>query len=203
MMQHGSVRWTVLILLSLFLCFGCAKKQISSEAQPASQQGMQQQHQQALTQAQLDQLAAEEKAKELQERQLADEKRMQEQQSRQEAQFEQNVGKIEENKIYFDFDSFELKPQARTILQKKAALFKNVPALKMRIEGHCDERGTDEYNLALGEKRARVAYEFLILLGVEPQRLQIISYGEEYPADAGHTETAWAQNRRDEFKVFK
>jgi len=203
MMQHGGVRWAVLILLSLLLCFGCGKKQISSEGRAVSQQQGIQEDQQAMTQAQMDQLAAEKKAKELQERQLADERRMQEERAQQEAQFEQSIGEIQENKIYFDFDSFELKPQARTILQKKAALFKNVPALKMRIEGHCDERGTDEYNLALGEKRARVAYEFLILLGVEPQRLQIISYGEEYPADTGHNETAWAQNRRDEFKVFK
>jgi len=74
--------------------------------------------------------------------------------------------------------------------------------LRLVIEGHCDERGTEEYNLALGERRARAAYEFLILLGVESNRMQIVSYGEEFPADPGHNETAWAKNRRDEFKVL-
>ena len=169
---------------------------------PVSQEGMQQG--QEMTQAQLDaQRAREEQADTLREQQLLEQQRIQEEQAQQNSLLEKSAGKIEENRIYFDFDSFELKPQSRTILQAKAALFKKIPALKMRIEGHCDERGTDEYNLALGEKRARVAYEFLILLGVEPQRLQIISYGEEYPADNGHSETAWSLNRRDEFKVYK
>ncbi len=203
-MMRQCVQWTVLAFLTCFLCFGCAKKQIGSDAmRPVSQEGMSA-GQGEMTQAQRDQqAAAEERARELRERQLAEEQRAQEARSRQESLFEESVGQIEQNRIYFDFDSFELKPQSRTILQNKAELFKKNPDLKMRIEGHCDERGTDEYNLALGEKRARVAYEFLILLGVEPQRLQIISYGEEYPADNGHNETAWSLNRRDEFKVFK
>ncbi|ACV68868.1 peptidoglycan-associated lipoprotein Pal [Desulfohalobium retbaense] len=105
--------------------------------------------------------------------------------------------------IYFDFDSFELKPDARDVLQDKAALLDDNPGYKMIIEGHCDERGTQEYNLALGERRARAAYEFLILLGIDANRLQIVSYGEERPAVEGSNEAAWAKNRRCEFKIYE
>ena len=137
----------------------------------------------------------------LRERQLAEERLVMEKAEEKKA-FEQVVKTISANKIYFDFDSFELKPEARDILQEKAELLKKYKNLRLVIEGHCDERGTEEYNLALGERRARAAYEFLILLGVESNRMQIVSYGEEFPADPGHNETAWAKNRRDEFKVL-
>ncbi|GAU09776.1 peptidoglycan-associated lipoprotein Pal [Desulfoplanes formicivorans] len=202
-MMHRDLRWLVLLVLSCLVCFGCAKKQITPQATPpASQESMQ--YDQNGMQTGMDQaVEAKEAAQELRERQLMEEQRANEERARQEAMVVETVQRLENDRIYFDFDSFELKPQSRTILQNKAELLKQMPDLKLRIEGHCDERGTDEYNLALGEKRARVAYEFLILLGVEPQRLQIISYGEEYPADPGHNETAWALNRRDEFKVFK
>ncbi|WP_462325029.1 peptidoglycan-associated lipoprotein Pal [Desulfoplanes sp.] len=204
MMQHGS-RWLVLMVLACFVCFGCAKKQISSQATVPASQELEEQQTQEMTQA--EKLAAEElelaREEQLVEKELAEEQRIAEERARKEAMLEQGVETLEADKIYFDFDSFVLKPQARTILQNKAELLKKLPELKMRIEGNCDERGTDEYNLALGERRARVAYEFLILLGVDPQRLQIISYGEEYPADPAHNETAWALNRRDEFKIFK
>ncbi|SDN21244.1 peptidoglycan-associated lipoprotein [Desulfonauticus submarinus] len=114
-----------------------------------------------------------------------------------------DVKKVLGERIYFDFDSYELKPEARKILQEKAKILKMYPKLKIVIEGHCDERGTEEYNLALGEKRARAAYEFLILLGINANRMQIVSYGEEYPLDPAHNETAWAKNRRDEFKIIE
>ena len=105
--------------------------------------------------------------------------------------------------IHFAFDSYELSPEARSILKDKAAVLDGNPEWKVVIEGHCDERGTDEYNLALGERRARAAYEFLVLLGIEADRLSIISYGEEKPVDTAHTEAAWARNRRDEFRVIR
>lgn len=113
----------------------------------------------------------------------------------------QAIEKIGADKIYFAFDSNELSQESRAILQEKADLLKANPALSLLIEGHCDERGTEEYNLALGERRARAAYEFLVLLGVESSKLQIISYGEEYPAVQGSNEAAWSKNRRDEFKA--
>lgn len=113
----------------------------------------------------------------------------------------QAIEKIGADKIYFAFDSNELTQESRQILTEKAELLKANPALSLLIEGHCDERGTNEYNLALGERRARAAYEFLVLLGVEASKLQIISYGEEYPAVQGANEEAWAKNRRAEFKA--
>ncbi len=107
------------------------------------------------------------------------------------------------NKIYFDFDKFDLKADAKDVLKGKAEILKKYDGWKMLIEGHCDERGTEEYNLALGERRARAAYEFLVVLGVPSSRLKVVSFGEEKPAMDGHDEAAWAKNRRDEFKVFK
>jgi|SaaInl8_200m_RNA_FD_contig_21_3225862_length_563_multi_6_in_0_out_0_1 peptidoglycan-associated lipoprotein len=115
---------------------------------------------------------------------------------------EQAKGVISRNKIYFDFDKFDLKPAARGALKAKAVLLKKYSNVRILIEGHCDDRGTAEYNLALGERRARAAYEFLVLLGVRASQLEMVSYGEEYPADPANNETAWAKNRRDEFKII-
>lgn len=106
-------------------------------------------------------------------------------------------------RIHFAFDSYELRVEARQELKKKAEIMDRYPGIDLVIEGHCDERGTDEYNLALGERRARAAYEFLVLLGIDPDRLRILSYGEERPLDPGHNEEAWAKNRRCEFRVVE
>lgn len=102
-------------------------------------------------------------------------------------------------RIYFAFDSNALSNEARATLAKNAAFLKQNKASTVRIEGNCDERGSDEYNLALGEKRAQVARQYLITLGTPADRLSVISYGKEKPTDQGHTEEAWAKNRRDEF----
>jgi peptidoglycan-associated lipoprotein len=106
-------------------------------------------------------------------------------------------------RIYFDFDSFVLTAPSRDALDKNAALLAKNNPFKVQIEGHCDERGSDEYNLALGEKRAKAALSYLITLGISPERLSIISYGKEKPLDMGHDETSWAKNRRAEFMVVK
>ncbi len=103
--------------------------------------------------------------------------------------------------IYFDFDKFNLRPDAKADLDKNYEILKEYPNVMVQIQGHCDERGTVEYNLALGEKRASAAKDYLVGMGVNPDRLSTISYGEERPANPGHNETAWAQNRRDEFKI--
>lgn len=106
--------------------------------------------------------------------------------------------------VYFDFDRSDLRQDARNILTKNAEiLLKSRPAQKIRIEGHCDERGSAEYNLALGERRATSAMQYLITLGVQPERLSIVSYGKEKPAVQGHDEEAWAKNRRAEFVIDK
>ncbi|HEY6008620.1 MAG TPA: peptidoglycan-associated lipoprotein Pal [Geobacteraceae bacterium] len=106
-------------------------------------------------------------------------------------------------KIYFDFDSADLSAAARDGLKKNSDLLKKNGSVKIQIEGHCDERGSDEYNLALGERRAKSAMKYLVTLGVKADRLSTISYGKEKPADPGHDEAAWAKNRRDEFVVTK
>ena len=103
--------------------------------------------------------------------------------------------------IYFDFDKSTLTPAAQDNLLRKAEWLRENPDATVTIEGHCDERGTNEYNLALGDRRAESAKAFLIDLGIDPMRLTTISYGEERPVDPRHTEEAWAKNRRDHFVV--
>lgn len=101
--------------------------------------------------------------------------------------------------IHFDFDQHNIRPEDRAILEKNGQWLKGNPSAKVQIEGHCDERGTVEYNLALGERRAKSTKDYLISLGIEPDRLPTISYGEEKPLDPGHNEEAWAKNRRSHF----
>lgn len=102
--------------------------------------------------------------------------------------------------IYFDFDKSDLRKDARDVLSKNAEiLLKSDRAAKIQIEGHCDERGSAEYNLALGERRAKSSMQYLITLGVKADRLSVISYGKEKPAVQGSDEAAWSKNRRAEF----
>ena len=105
------------------------------------------------------------------------------------------------NRIYFNFDSSGLSDAARSTLAGNAATLMKNTSEKILIEGNCDERGSAEYNLALGERRAKAAQQYLITMGVKPDRLSIISYGKEKPAVQGSDEAAWAKNRRDEFVV--
>jgi len=101
--------------------------------------------------------------------------------------------------IFFEYDSFSLTPESRDILARNAEWLLQNPTIKLTIEGHCDERGSDEYNLALGEKRSEAVKKYLTTLGVAGERLFTISYGEERPVVVGQGEGAWAQNRRAEF----
>jgi peptidoglycan-associated lipoprotein len=103
--------------------------------------------------------------------------------------------------IHFDFDSAVLSPSAQDILKAKGEWLLNNPGVSVIIEGHCDERGTNEYNIALGDRRADSAKQFLVDLGVAPERLTTISYGEERPLDPAHNEAAWAVNRRVHFRL--
>jgi len=103
--------------------------------------------------------------------------------------------------IYFDFDKSTLTAAAQDNLLRKAQWLRENSDATVTIEGHCDERGTAEYNLALGDRRAESAKAFLVDLGIDPARLTTISYGEERPIDPRHTEEAWAKNRRDHFVV--
>jgi len=103
--------------------------------------------------------------------------------------------------IHFDFDQYVLTDDAKATLVSNAGLLRAAPAVKVLVEGHCDERGSDEYNLALGEKRALATKNYLVSLGVAAERMSVISYGEEMPIDPAHTKEAWAKNRRAAFKV--
>jgi peptidoglycan-associated lipoprotein len=102
---------------------------------------------------------------------------------------------------FFALDSSELDADAQRALDGNAALLRRYPTWAITVEGHCDERGTAEYNLALGERRAIAARTYLVSLGISAERLQTVSYGKEFPFDPGHDERAWAQNRRAHFVI--
>lgn len=103
--------------------------------------------------------------------------------------------------IYFEFDKYSLTTQARNILNNYGVWLKNNSGVSVQIEGHCDERGTLEYNQVLGENRSISVKKYLVSLGIDPDRLYTISYGELRPVDPGHNEEAWAKNRRAQFKI--
>jgi peptidoglycan-associated lipoprotein len=104
--------------------------------------------------------------------------------------------------IHFEFDKAVIQPDDAGVLDQKVAILRANPNLRIRISGHCDERGSAEYNLALGNRRATSAKQYLVSHGVEAARIETVSYGEERPLAQGHAETAWAQNRRDEFEII-
>ena len=103
--------------------------------------------------------------------------------------------------VFFDFDKFSLTMSAQRKLDKNATQLRDASSFKILIEGHCDERGTNAYNLALGEKRAKAAKDYLVSQGIAASRISTVSYGEERPFDTGHDETAWSKNRRGHFVV--
>jgi peptidoglycan-associated lipoprotein len=104
--------------------------------------------------------------------------------------------------IHFDFDKYDIRRGDEEILKENAALLKKSPKMKIQIEGHCDERGTVEYNLALAERRANNTKKYLISLGIASNRISTISYGKERPLDPGRNEEAWAKNRRAHIVVL-
>jgi peptidoglycan-associated lipoprotein len=113
------------------------------------------------------------------------------------ADFQQSAGDF----VYFDYDQSTLSPEARATLERQAAWLKSYPGVKVLVEGNCDERGTREYNLALGARRASAARDYLVSLGVAGDRLSTISYGKERPIDPTSSETAWSRNRNSHSAV--
>ncbi len=105
--------------------------------------------------------------------------------------------------VYFDFDKYNIRPDMTSRMEENARFLMDHPNVKIEIQGNCDERGTNEYNLALGEKRALSAKRYLVNLGVDPSRIEVVSFGEEKPLDPGHNEIAWAKNRRADFVIIK
>lgn len=112
--------------------------------------------------------------------------------------YEQNREKFRDQTVYFDFDKYNIKPSEISKLETVANEMKNLAGRALRIEGHCDERGTEEYNRALGERRALAIREKLASLGMSPDMIVTISFGEDQPTDPGHDESAWSKNRRGE-----
>src|SRR3989441_57493 len=104
--------------------------------------------------------------------------------------------------IHFDYDKSNIRAEDAAVLDQKVAILQANPNLRIRISGHCDERGSDEYNLALGNRRATSAKQYVVSHGIDAGRIETVSYGEERPIAQGHDETAWAQNRRDEFEIL-
>jgi peptidoglycan-associated lipoprotein len=132
------------------------------------------------------------------EEKAAREARLREEAARREALLREEIENVD---IHFDFDRFFLADKAKEILAKKASWLLDNPGVKIEIEGHCDERGTNEYNIALGERRANSAMQYLITAGVKVDRISTISYGEERPVDPGRNEAAWTKNRRTHFRI--
>ncbi len=105
-------------------------------------------------------------------------------------------------KIHFDYNEAEIRPDDTKRLDAKAVLLKQFPSVRIRVTGHADERGSDQYNIALGLRRAAAAKAYLVQLGIDQSRIDVASLGREVPVDPGHDESAWAQNRRDEFEII-
>ena len=117
------------------------------------------------------------------------------------AQMEAAKTQFVDEDVYFKFDDATLSDSSREVLQRKVAWMRENPGVSVLIEGHCDERGTEEYNIALGQRRAESVKMFLVDTGISASSLNTISYGEEQPLDSGKTESAWAKNRRAHFRI--
>ena len=188
MQKHWTAIALALLVLVIFSFSACTKSKISS--QPSTTTSSEEEARKR----------AEEEArqKSLREENLKEES-LSEQRTRERMGTERSM--FENEDIYFEFDSIRLAPGAQEILTQKAAWLRKNPNAKVTIEGHCDDRGTNEYNLALGEGRAQSAHAFLVDLGVKESKLTSISYGEERPVDRGQNEEAWARNRRAHFVI--
>ncbi|MFA9433984.1 MAG: peptidoglycan-associated lipoprotein Pal [Deltaproteobacteria bacterium] len=179
------------IMLAMLLALGvsCAKKQVTMETQEMAADESQQ--------------SAEDEAarREAEEARLS-EQRAREARQRQEASSMSEAARraaFEDEEIHFDFDKYVLTPQAMMILDDKAAYLREHPTVRVLVEGHCDDRGSNEYNLALGDRRANSAKNYLVKSGVAESRITSISYGEEQPLCMQQNESCWYRNRRGHF----
>jgi len=193
---------------SVFLLSSCAKKQVVTEEKevkaPPKEVAKVEEEKPAVKEvkeAEEVKKAEEARLEKLKELEMTKKREAEAKAAEEKAWQERRIAKVEAESIYFDFDKSFIKLEYRAVLQAKAEFLKDNPNIHIRIEGNCDERGTNEYNLALGERRANSAAKFLVSLGISPDRIETISYGEERPLAPGHGGGAWAQNRRDDFTV--
>jgi peptidoglycan-associated lipoprotein len=189
---------------SIFLLSSCAKKQVITEEKvveaPAPEVAKVEEEKPAVPAAKEEKM---EEAKIERLKELEEAKKREAAIDEEKAWMERRAAKFEAEAIYFDFDKSFIRLEYRPVLQEKAAFLKDYPDMRARIEGNCDERGTNEYNLALGERRGSSAKNFLISLGIAADRIETISYGEERPRGLGHNEESWSQNRRDDFVLIR
>ena len=191
----------LLVVPGLLFVASCGKKVVKSEPSitQTSEDEKAMQAKEAAEKARKEEIASQ-RARAIEEERLAEERRLnRERAARREIMAARQI--FENEDINFEFDSSRLLPVAREILKKKAKWLKNNPVVTVIIEGHCDERGTNEYNLALGDRRANSAKSFLINLGIAELQLTTISYGEERPLDPGHNKQSWVKNRRAHFVI--
>ena len=183
----------VLIVPAMLFTVSCAKKTVSTEpttTEPATTD---------TTQADMDRQAELDRQKQLEEERLAAERAEQLKKEAMERDLMMAKNRFLNENVYFDFDDSTLDYQAQELLKQKAMWMRDNPNANVVIEGHCDERGTNAYNLALGDRRANSVKTFLVNLGISGTRMTTISYGEEKPVDMGQNEEAWAKNRRATF----
>ena len=174
----------LLIIPGLLFMASCAKKNVKSDTSATAVE---------------EQKPAGEASQAKEQQAEADAAQMAEETAQRDAMMLRNM--FESENIYFEFDSAALSPVAQSVLSGKADYLRDNPGFQVIIEGHCDERGTPEYNLALGDRRAESTKSFLRNLGIDPYRFTTVSYGEESPVDTGHDEEAWSKNRRAKFIV--
>jgi peptidoglycan-associated lipoprotein len=202
----------LVLILGLSLFLGCGKKVIQSDVRPYSgpaeekrMEGQGETRPQIQTETISPDKAAElERQKRIREEELRDkalrEKALQEERARREALArEAALKKAKLETVYFDYDQWSIREDQKAILVQNAEWLKANPAVRLRLEGNCDQRGTAEYNLALGQKRADAVKTFMEGLGVSRNRMETISYGFERPVERGQNEAAWAKNRRVDF----
>jgi peptidoglycan-associated lipoprotein len=134
-------------------------------------------------------------------REEAERRRREEEERRRREAERRRVETILTERVHFDFDRSDIRSDAEDVLQRKVAVLREFPGVTLRIEGNCDERGSNEYNLALGQRRAEAVRRYLVSYGIDASRFSTISYGEERPLVRASTEDAWAQNRRDDFGI--
>ncbi len=183
----------VLIVPAMLFTVSCAKKTVSTEPSTTDTATTD------TSQSDMDKQAEMDRQKQLEEERLAAERAEQLKAEAMERDMMMAKNRFLNENIYFEFDDSTLDYQAQELLKQKAMWMRDTPDAKVVIEGHCDERGTNAYNLALGDRRAESVKSFMVNLGISGARMTTISYGEERPVDMGQNEEAWAKNRRATF----
>ena len=192
-------KWIILAMLfiipTMLFSVSCAKKAVMTEPSMTDTSAADE----AARQAELEKQKEMDRQKQMEEERLAAERAEQLKAEAMERDMMMAKNRFISENVYFDFDNATLDYQAQELLKQKAMWLRDYPEANVVIEGHCDERGTNAYNLALGERRAESAKAFLVNLGISDARLTTISYGEEKPLDMGQNEESWAKNRRAAF----